>query len=267
MKLTMLGTGNALVTECYNTCFVLEAQDGQRLLVDGGGGNGLLRQLKAAGIDWRSPRQIFLTHRHLDHLTGILWMMRMICQNLARGAYEGDAWIYGHDEVTPLLRELADRLLLPKERGFLDTRLHLVTVTDGETRELIGRPVTFFDLGSVKTKQYGFCMEYEPGRRLVCPGDEPLPERAFPMARGCDWLFHEAFCLYSEAEVFRPYEKNHTTVREACETAERLGVRNLLLYHTEEKNLARRRELYTAEGSPFYHGALLVPDDLDVIEL
>ena len=24
MKLTMLGTGNALVTECYNTCFVIE---------------------------------------------------------------------------------------------------------------------------------------------------------------------------------------------------------------------------------------------------
>ncbi len=26
MKLTMLGTGNALVTECYNTCFLLENQ-------------------------------------------------------------------------------------------------------------------------------------------------------------------------------------------------------------------------------------------------
>ncbi len=24
MKLTMLGTGNALVTECYNICFVIE---------------------------------------------------------------------------------------------------------------------------------------------------------------------------------------------------------------------------------------------------
>ena len=24
MKLTMLGTGNAVVTECYNTCFVIE---------------------------------------------------------------------------------------------------------------------------------------------------------------------------------------------------------------------------------------------------
>ena len=33
MNITMLGTGNAMVTECYNTCFVL--QDGEKhLLVD-----------------------------------------------------------------------------------------------------------------------------------------------------------------------------------------------------------------------------------------
>ena len=30
----MLGTGNAQVTECYNTCFVLE-EEGRCLLVDG----------------------------------------------------------------------------------------------------------------------------------------------------------------------------------------------------------------------------------------
>ena len=37
MKLTILGTGNAQVTECYNTCYVLSSEEGP-LLVDGGGG-------------------------------------------------------------------------------------------------------------------------------------------------------------------------------------------------------------------------------------
>ena len=41
MNLTILGTGNATVTHCYNTCFVLH-EGGQYLLVDGGGGNGIL---------------------------------------------------------------------------------------------------------------------------------------------------------------------------------------------------------------------------------
>ena len=45
MKLTILGTGNATVTECYNTCFALS--DGNRhFLVDTGGGNRILKVLK-----------------------------------------------------------------------------------------------------------------------------------------------------------------------------------------------------------------------------
>ena len=47
MKITMLGTGNALVTECYNTCFVLE-DEGKYFMIDGGGGNEVLKQLKRA---------------------------------------------------------------------------------------------------------------------------------------------------------------------------------------------------------------------------
>ena len=35
MKITMLGTGNALVTECYNTCFVLE-DEGQYFMAHQG---------------------------------------------------------------------------------------------------------------------------------------------------------------------------------------------------------------------------------------
>ena len=49
MKLTMLGTGNALVTECYNTCFVIE-DEGKYFMVDGGGGSTVLHQLKHAGF-------------------------------------------------------------------------------------------------------------------------------------------------------------------------------------------------------------------------
>ncbi len=54
----MLGTGNAITTECYNTCFIIE-DEGRRLLVDGGGGNGLLHQLKRVHVDWRDLREIF----------------------------------------------------------------------------------------------------------------------------------------------------------------------------------------------------------------
>ena len=48
-ELTMLGTGNATVTRCYNTCFTIKTGK-NILLVDAGGGNGILGQLEKAGI-------------------------------------------------------------------------------------------------------------------------------------------------------------------------------------------------------------------------
>ena len=49
--------------------------------------------------------------------------------------------------------------------------------------------------------------------------------------------------------------------------AEQLGVKNLILYHTEDKNIARRKQLYTEEGRKYFHGNLYVPEDLEKIEL
>ena len=76
MRLTMLGTGMAVVRRCYNTCFVI-SEGGDHLLVDGGGGSGLLGQLERAGLAWQDMRRIFVTHTHIDHILGIIWLMRL----------------------------------------------------------------------------------------------------------------------------------------------------------------------------------------------
>ena len=236
-------------------------------MVDGGGGSAVLRQLKHAGYDWMDMRHIFVTHKHVDHLLDIVWLVRMICQFVDHGDYQGEAYIYSHAEVLDLLRDMAGKLLQAKEAAYIDDRLHMVEVRDGETLGLIGHGTTFFDIGSTKARQFGFSMDLGGSWRLVCCGDEPLSERGRPYARGAEWLLHEAFCLSSQADVFDSYEKRHSTARDACGLAEELGVRNLLLYHTEDKNIARRKELYAAEGKPCFSGRLWVPDDLESVEL
>ena len=230
-------------------------------------GNMILHQLKSAGFDWKEMRDIFVTHKHIDHLLGIIWMMRMILQNMNRGTYDGEATIYGHEEVIAILEKIAGEVLSEKETKNLGKRLHMVVVEDGEEREIIGKPVTFFDIHSTKAKQFGFSMELEPGKKLTCCGDEPYNEAEKVYAQNSQWLLHEAFCLFGEADQFKPYEKHHSTVKDACELGERLNVENLILYHTEDKNILKRQEMYLAEGRKFYHGNLYVPEDLDVIEL
>ena len=284
MKLTMLGTGNAMVTNCYNTCFALE-EDGRCFLVDAGGGNTILRRLREAGIDWKQTRDIFVTHKHIDHILGIVWMMRIFCQNMKRGSCNGEARIYAHREVVEILQNLAATLLQKNQADYIrlqtlperkagneaafqaETCLRLIIVEDGEITQILGHPVTFFDIHSTKAKQFGFTLEFAPKRRLTCCGDEPYNEAEYLYAKDSEWLLHEAFCLYEQADVFHPYEKHHSTAKDAALLAEQLGVKHLLLYHTEDKNLARRRELYTAEARQQFQGEVHVPEDLESYEL
>ncbi|WP_405758161.1 MBL fold metallo-hydrolase [Anaerovibrio slackiae] len=79
----------------------------------------MLHQLKHAGIDWKSIRNIFVTHKHIDHITGVLWIIRMICQYMNQGEYEGEATIYAHDEVIGLLQDLSEKLLQKEETDFI----------------------------------------------------------------------------------------------------------------------------------------------------
>lgn len=73
----MLGTGSAMVTKCYNTCFLLKS-DEEHFLVDAGGGNGILAQIVKAKVDWNNIRNMFVTHSHTDHIIGVVWVIRKI---------------------------------------------------------------------------------------------------------------------------------------------------------------------------------------------
>ena len=241
MELTMLGTGSALVTECYNTCFVLQ-EDQQYFMVDGGGGSTILHQLKHAGINWKDIKTIFVTHKHIDHITGIIWMLRMICQHMRQGEYEGEATVYAHEELIELLKNLAVKLLQKKDVAFIGKRLHLIPVADDESVSILSK-------------------------KLTCCGDEPYNPCEKQFAENSTWLLHEAFCLESEADIFHPYEKHHSTVADASKLAEELHVKNLLLYHTEDINLLRRKELYQNEGRKYFNGIIFVPEDLETLVL
>ena len=266
MKLTILGTGNAAVTEVYNTCFAFS--DGDRhFLVDAGGGNQILKRLKDAGIPLKDIHDIFITHEHIDHLLGLIWLVRMIGQNMNKGKYEGDLRIYCHSDLISVIKTITDLTIQKKVTKHIGERIQLIPVEHGETKEIIGCPVTFFDIWSTKAKQYGFTIMLPGNVKFTCAGDEPYNERDYEFVKGSDWLMHEAFCLYGEADEFGPYEKHHSTVKEACQTAEELQIPNLILYHTEDKNIARRKELYTNEGREFYHGSLYVPDDMETFEI
>ena len=265
-RVTMLGTGNAMCVNCYNTCFYLRSpQSG--MLVDGGGGNGILRQLIDAKIPFEKIHHMFVTHCHTDHIMGAIWMIRKISPLIYKGKHKGPFTIYCNDEVRHALKTMGELMIPSKIFNSVGNTVILREVHDGEQVEVDDMKVTFFDIGSPKFKQYGFQAVLPDGQRLVCLGDEPYSIHSEPYARNCDWLMCEAFCLYRDRHVFNPYEKNHSTALDAGMLAQELGVKHLLLYHAEDTHLESRAATFTAEASQYFKGTIHVPNDLETIVL
>lgn len=44
-------------------------------------------------------------------------------------------------------------------------------------------------------------------------------------------------------------------------------MKNLLLWHTEDKNIRKRKSLYKKEAKKYYKGNVYVPYDREIIEL
>lgn len=266
MKLTMLGSGSAAVKNCYNTCFVF-SDDCEHFLVDAGGGNQILKLLDEQNINITDLNHIFITHSHTDHILGVVWLVRMIGQAINYDGCSKQFNIYCHDEAAAALKNICCATLPGSVTKHFDGQIKINILNDGDFYSILNCNVSFFDIKSDKTKQFGFVMHTADDKKIVCCGDEPMVESIFDIARNCDWLMHEAFCLYSERDIFKPYQKFHSTVKDACEIAQKLNVKNLLLYHTEDTHLKNRKELYSDEGKEFYSGNLYIPDDGEFFEI
>ncbi len=268
-QITMLGTGNATVSQIYNTCFVLQTPS-TLMLVDAGGGNGILAQLKKINVQISDIHHLFVTHAHTDHVLGGIWVIRMVAQ--CKG-YEGLLHVYGNDKVIKVIKTIIDMILAKKQLAKVAERVVFHQLEDGDCFEVGDMKLECFDIQSTKEKQFGFRAELpssdESDKPLVlaCLGDEPYNEQNRRYIVGVDWMMCEAFCLYADRDTFKPYEKCHSTALDAGKLAEELGVKNLILYHTEEKTLANRKENYTREAAENFKGRIFVPDDLEVIEL
>lgn len=264
--LYVFGTGNATMTRYYNTCFAIRSAN-EYFMTDAGGGNGILRILEDMNVPLKHIHHLFVTHEHTDHILGVVWMIRMVATALKKGNYEGNFNIYCHDGLIDTIKTFCKLTLQKKFFDLIGGPIKLIPVGDRDTLHILDMYVTFFDIHSTKARQFGFRAILPDGRIVCFAGDEPLNPVCDEFAFGADWLLHEAFCLYRDREIFSPYEKHHSTVKEACELADRLNIPHLILWHTEDKTYPNRATLYHAEGEEFYNGDLLVPEDGDIIKL
>ncbi len=187
-KITMLGTGHAMTFKCYNTCFVYENENG-KMLVDTGGGNQLLAQMQAAGINSQDIKAVFISHKHTDHLMGLFWLFR--------GPGTSGMEIYLHEDLMNVVLGVL-KLLYPDSFDTFTKNNSFITVKHGDEAEVLGRKFRFLDLNSPNVTQYGFVMTMEDGEKFAFHGDVPFEEGNRAELTGMKYLMHEAFNLESD---------------------------------------------------------------------
>lgn len=265
-QLTALGTGYAVATKCYTTCFTISAGQ-EHFMIDTGGGNGVLTNLEKAGIAVSQVHHIFLSHRHTDHVLGAVWMLRMVGHGMEKGSYQGQLHLYCHQEIADGLLQMCKFMLPGRLLPLFGQRIIFHCLAEGLSFDILGRKTTFFDTHSKKTLQYGVTIALQNGKTFTYLGDEPYREQCAAYAQGVDYLMHEAMCLESQEAQYHPHKSQHSTVKDAAQCAAALQVKNLILHHTEDTRLEQRKQAYTAEAQQYFSGGVYVPDDLDVIRL
>lgn len=251
-KIIMLGTGSAMVTDCYNTCFLLKSEN-DCLLVDAGGGNGILSAIKKSGVAWNSIKTMFITHSHTDHILGAVWVIRQISALMNSGKYDSNFNIYCHDECVDSITAICNHTLAPKFLKNINTKIFINEVKDGEKQNAGSIRLTFFDIFSDKTKQFGF--------KAVFPSGKFSPVSVMNRSmKNAEILFKTVIILcvklfvFTVKKIFLSLTKNSTARYLMPENLQRFFLQKILSYitpktkhfkHAKEHILQRREQFLT----------------------
>lgn len=258
-QLVFLGTaqGMPIASSCSS---ILVEDDTTTLLLDTGGGHDILVNFTKMGKSPTEVQHIFISHYDSDHILGFVPLVRAIHRWSPRPQRPVKIFCSTavHEAILSLFRHVAHQHFEGAKQ-----LLEFIIVKEGTQANMNGWNVTFFDLESKKSPQMGCRIEFPDAHILVFSGDEPVKEQYAQYVKNADTLIHEAYCLESEKEIHKPYEKSHGTAADAARIAQRYGIKNLVLFHMEDKTLATRKLRYAEEVRREFNGEIFVPIDLD----
>jgi ribonuclease BN (tRNA processing enzyme) len=251
MHLTVWGCRGSVATPGASTvhdggntsCVTVRPDDDTLLILDAGTG---IRELGRHLNGLPRDVHILLTHLHLDHVEGLRFFAPL-------WRPETSLTIWGPPSPVRTLRDrikiLLSPPLFPMHLGDVPSRL---TFRDAPASMRLGRA----QVSSLRVRHpgptIGYRIEVNGTALAYIPDHEPalgldLAEvssdwiSGFELARGADWLLHDA--QYFEEEYPRLAGWGHSSVAHAVSVARRAEAKRLLLFHHDpghdEADLAR----------------------------
>jgi ribonuclease Z len=222
MKLGVLGSAGALSSaRRANTSLVLAARSS--MLVDCSG--NAAQALARLGIDWPALDHVLLTHRHVDHLSGLPSLVDHI--SLAtRATGRGPLTVWGPESALEIGCELLHTTRVLGRSDLFELRFVVLEPRE-RTLELGDLQVTVFpvDHGEVPTLGLRAAPAGRPESAVVCSSDTSPCRAVLEHARGSRLLVHE--CSSFDVATLPA----HSTLAELEQSLSEIGPPETLLVH------------------------------------
>ena len=259
MQIIMLGTGHGKAINCYNYCFLLKINN-TNLLVDSGGSIQIINQLNKMKMSIEDIDNIFISHAHIDHILGLIWIIRFLCPKYYNGLIKKKIHIYGNDDVITKI-ERTITLFISRDFNFvIEKYFNFVRLVDKQCFNISNIKIRVFDIKSERICEFGFTMKYN-NKKIVYLGDERFNKLNEKYITNYDYAFMNARDLKNNENSF------HSSIKDSSIIAQKYHIKNLILSHCNDNDLKNRKDIFKEEASKYYNGNIFVPNDLDVINI
>lgn len=289
IKLTFLGTGDAVPTKKRNHTAVLASFADENILIDCG--EGTQRQLKIAEISPAKITRILLTHWHGDHFLGIPGLL----ETLRMHKYKKTLKIYGPKGTKKHISLLIGLIggqkvkleikevegIFIKEPKFSieaqpmshGTPANAYSITLKEKIRLNKAKLKKLKLPNspiIKKLQEGKTISYkgkkispkqvayfEKGKKITIIMDTKSNPNAVKIAKNSNLLICES--TFSSKEARRASEYKHLTAKQAAEIAKKAKVKSLILTHISQR-YDKSQKIIEKEAKKIFRNTRLAKD-------
>jgi ribonuclease Z len=271
MDVILLGTGSPLPNPQRAGPATLVRAGGANLLVDCG--RGVVMRLAAVGVPPAAISAVLLTHMHSDHITDLNdiitthWVMNFAPTPLK---------VFGPVGAKALV-EATLAMLAFDVKYRIDHHADLNSGPVVETTEL--SPGDAFMVGDCAVSAHrtdhspvfptlGYRIE-QAGVVAALAGDTVPCAELDAMCRGADvyvqTVIRDDLVRLAPAPRLQDILDYHSTVEQAAQTAQRAGVRTLMLTHYVPHMASGQEEEWRAVARPHFDGEIVLGDDLTAV--
>ncbi|MCX8197784.1 MAG: ribonuclease Z [Candidatus Micrarchaeota archaeon] len=252
-EITFLGTASAVPTIARNLPSIAVRHEGDFFLLDCG--EGTQRQMLMHGVSCMKVKAIFISHPHLDHLTGVSGLVETMAlggrteplaiycpkeasrffvkKNFVQIVEIGGhlTWDFGKFEARafPNLHTKPSFGFVFEEKEkirFFEQKAKAAGIRGPMFSEIMRKGEIAVGGKKIKLKDVTY---RQAGKKIVYSGDTAPCQAVAKAAKDADLLIHEAtFCSDRQEEAKK---SRHSTAIQAAEVAKKAGAKKLALTH------------------------------------